>query len=78
MSLLCILLGERTRTVTEVAYLRKTGAPDMHQCRRVKLDGDRFKCEKFTVAEMRTSIQNAVEPERDLSQDVNQLLKAAF
>ena len=62
----------------EVAYLRQTVAPDIHQRRRVKLEDDRYKYEKFTVAELRTSIQNAVKPESDYSEDVNHILKSVF
>ena len=60
--------------LTEIKYLRATIAPDIHQMRRIKVDG-KYKMEKFTVQELRQSIKNVVKPESDVILDMESILK---
>ena len=60
--------------LTEIKYLRATIAPDIHQMRRITVDG-KYKMEKFTVQELRQSIKNVVKPESDVTLDVEKILK---
>ena len=58
----------------ELCYLRATVAPDIRQMRRVKSNDGRFRMEKFSADELRTSIRNAVQPEDDVTNDIGSLL----
>ena len=62
----------------EISYLRLTVAPNIRQRRRVTLPSGKYTYEKLTIPELKTSIQNAVKPENDLRNDINQLLKSVF
>ena len=64
--------------LTEISYLRNTVAPNIRQRRRVKTDDGKYKMEKFSTCELKTSIRNAVKPENELVNDINQLLKSIF
>ena len=59
----------------EVAYLRNTIAPNIHQMRRVKGEDGKYKMEKFTKEELITGIKNAVQPETEAGHDIKKLLK---
>ncbi len=63
--------------LAEVGYLRLTTAPDIRQMRRVKVYC-KFKMLKFSEAELRTSIINALKPEEDLQEDIGALLDDAL
>ena len=62
----------------EISYLRLTVAPNIRQRRRVTLPSGKYTYEKLTIPELKISIQNAVKPENDLRNDINQLLKSVF
>ena len=62
----------------EISYLRLTVAPNIRQRRRVTLPTGKYKYENLSILELKTSIQNAVKPESDLRNDINQLLKSVF
>ena len=62
------------KLLAEVCYLRATVAPDICQMRRVKTNDGRFRMEKFSADEPRTSIRNAVQPEDDVTNDIDSLL----
>ena len=62
----------------EVSYLRSTIAPDIRQKRRVKIAEGKYKMEKFTKAELLTSIRNAIHPVTEVVNDVDMLLKSAL
>ena len=59
----------------EVAYLRTTIAPDIHQMRRMKSKDGKYRMEKFTREELITGIKNVVKPETEAGHDVTTLLK---
>ena len=62
----------------EISYLRLTVAPDIRQMRRIK-DGDgKYKMQKFTITELKTSIKNALKPEGNVSSDIDNLLLNAM
>ncbi|GFO36113.1 hypothetical protein PoB_006261800 [Plakobranchus ocellatus] len=62
---------------SEVNYLRMTSSPNIRQMRRVKVDS-KYKMQKFTDEELRTSIRNAVKPTDDVQLDVNSLLNTVL
>ena len=66
---------EVKQLLAEVGYLRTTIAWDIRQMRQVKVDGGRFRMERFSSDELRTSIRNAVQPIEHVSNDVDSLLK---
>ena len=54
----------------EVAYLRSTIAPNIHQMRRVNGENGKYYMEKFTKEKLKTGIQNSVQPEADAGYDI--------
>ena len=62
----------------EISYLRLTVAPHIRQRRRITLPSGKYKYEKLTIPELKTSIQNAVKPESVLRNDISELLKSVF
>ena len=62
----------------EIAYLRLTVAPHIRQKRRVKGDGGKFRMEKFSLNELKTSIKNALKPEDNVTTDIDDLLTNAL
>ena len=66
---------DEKQLLAEVGYLRATIARDIRQMRRVKVDGGRFRMERFSTDELRTSIRNAVQPIEHVANDVDSLLK---
>ena len=53
--------------ISEIVFLRLTVAPNIRQQRRVKdSNTGKFRVEKFTAEELRTSIRNAIKPEARL------------
>jgi hypothetical protein len=69
---------DEKKLLTEIAYLRITIAPNIRQRRRITLKNGKHKMEKFTTEELRTSIKNAVSPENEIINDVNELLKSVL
>ena len=69
---------DEKQLLLEVAYLRATIAPDIRQKRRVKTVDGKFKFQKFSIEELKTSIRNAVHPENELRDNVDGLLKSVF
>lgn len=66
------------KLLAEIGYLRVTIAPDIRQRRRVKAETGRYKMERFTDDELRTSIKNAINPEANVNKDVDSLLRGVF
>ena len=65
--------------LSEIVYLRLTIAPNIRQQRRVKdSTSGKFRVEKFTPEELRTSIRNAIQPEEGADKDVEGLLLKVF
>ena len=60
--------------IAEIGYLRVTIAPNIRQMRRIKVDG-KLKNVNLSLQELRQSIKNAVQPESDISNDIDTLLK---
>ena len=63
--------------LAEISYLRLTIAPNTRQMKRIKVDG-RYKMQKFSEDELRTSIRNAIRPQVDVTTDVETLLKSVL
>ena len=60
-------------------FLRLTVAPNIRQQRRVKdPNTGKFRVEKFTAEELRTSIRNAIKPEDEVDKNVDGLLLKIF
>ena len=65
--------------ISEIVFLRLTGAPNIRQQRRVKgSNTGKFRVEKFTAEELRTSIRNAIKPEDEVDKNVDGLLLKIF
>jgi hypothetical protein len=62
----------------EVVHLRLTIAPSIRHQRRVKDSTGKFRMEKFTAEELRTSIRNVIKPEEGANQDIEGLLLEIF
>jgi hypothetical protein len=60
--------------IAEIGYLRVTIAPNIRQMRRIKVDG-KLKNVTLPLQELRQSIKNAVQPESEISNDIDTLLK---
>ena len=57
------LLSEK-QLISEIVFLRLTAAPNIRQQRCVKdSNTGKFRVQKFTAEELRTSIRNAIKPE---------------
>ena len=65
--------------ISEIVFLRLTVAPNIRQQRRVKNSNiGKFRVEKFTAEELRTSIRNAIKPEDEVDKYVDGLLLKIF
>ena len=62
------------KLLAEISYLRLTTVPNVRQMKRVKVDG-KYKMQKFSEEELRTSIRNVVKPQDDVNEDVETLLQ---
>ena len=60
--------------LSEVSLLRLTTAPNIRQMRRKKGENGKFRMEKFSDDELRTSLINAIQPIEDVSPDIEKLL----
>jgi hypothetical protein len=69
-----ILFATYISFITEIGYLKVTTAPNIRQMCRIKVDG-KYKNVTFSLQELRQSIKNAVQPESDISYDIDTLLK---
>ena len=65
--------------ISEIVFLRLTVVPNIRQQRRVKNSNTgKFRVEKFTAEELRTSIRNAIKPEDEVDKNVDGLLLKIF
>ena len=65
--------------ISEIVFLRLTVAPNIRQQRRVKdSNTGKFRVEKFTAKELRTSIRNAIKPEDEVDKNVDGMLLKIF
>ena len=65
--------------ISEIVFLRLTVAPNVGQQRRVKdSNTGKFRVEKFTAEELRTSFRNTIKPEDEVNKNVDGLLLKIF
>ena len=70
-----ILPGLNTeQLLAEVSFLRLTTAPHIRQMRRKKCEDGRYRMEKFSDNELKTSLINAIKPVEEVSTDIEELL----
>ena len=67
---------DKKSLLLDISYMRATIAPNIRLRRRVKLPDGKFKFLKYSMSKLKTSIKNAINPENDLQDDVDTLLKS--
>ena len=69
----------KKQLISEIVFLQLTVVPNIRQQRRVKdSNTGKFRVEKFTAEELRTSIRNAIKPEDEADKNVDGLLLKIF